>query len=388
MKNLKNQRLPMMKISLLSISLILATSLSVSSVVPKWSSAFPNFSHSSIEMLVTIPSLAVIFLLFFTDQIANRLGEKRMLIIGLLTYGIFGISPLIINNYWLLLFSRIMLGIGLGLTNGLAVSLIGTFFEGNVKNRLMGFRSGFEMLGNAFCSYLAVFLLVIANWHMIFLVYGIAFPILVLIWKYLPNIEKVKEGSKNEHTKEVNLSLIVMSIVIALYQITYVGSTVRISEFVISHQIGTVNDAAFIISIAPFAGLLGGLFFGRLFYGLKNYIFTITLITSGIFQLVVANSKNLMTASIGMFLITFLDAIFVAFILNQASRTNQKNTIHFNTSILLIGSNVGIFIAPIFLGFITNLFSLNDPVNSYLICGYALILAGLFSVYFLNEFKK
>lgn len=380
-----------MQIALLSISLVLATSLSVSAVVPKWSDAFPNFSHSNIEILVTVPSLAVIFLLFFTDELANLFGTKKMLITGLLIYGFFGTLPIIITNYWLLLFSRIMLGVGLGLTNGLAVSLIGTFFDGEVKNRLMGFRSGFEMLGNAFCSYLAGFLLIISNWHSIFLVYCIAFPICILVWKYLPEPKTDKNVSQINFIKkisQISSDLVYLAITIALYQVTYVGSTVRISEFVLKQRIGTVNDAAFIISVAPFAGLVGGILFSRLFILFKNYIFSITLVVSGVGQLIVANSKNFLTAAIGMFIITFLDAIFVSFILNQANQINSKNSIHFNTSILLVGSNVGILVAPILLGFITNLFNISEPINSYLLCGYLLIFVGLVAFLFVNKFKK
>ncbi|MCF6514741.1 MFS transporter [Lactobacillus sp. S2-2] len=380
-----------MQIALLSISLVLATSLSVSAVVPKWSSAFPNFSHSSIEILVTGPSLAVIFLLFFTDELADYFGTKKVLITGLLIYGFFGTLPIIITNYWLLLFSRIMLGVGLGLINGLAVSLIGTFYDGEVKDRLMGFRSGFEMLGNAICSYLAGFLLVISNWHSIFLVYCIAFPICILVWKYLPEPEKNEAEPKIsfiKKIKQISPDLIYLSIIIALYQVTYVGSTVRISEFVLQQHLGTVNDAAFIISVAPFAGLIGGILFSRIFKVFKKYIFAITLLASGIGQMIVANSKSFMMSAVGMFLITFLDTIFVSFILNQANQIKNKNSIHFNTSILLVGSNVGIFIAPILLGFITDIFNISAPINSYLLCGYSLIICGFISLLFVKRFNN
>ncbi|WP_252895317.1 MFS transporter [Fructilactobacillus florum] len=118
----------MMRFSLLSVSLVLASSLSVSAAVPEWQRAFPGHSYAAIELIATMPSLAVIIFLLLSGWIAKQLSPKKTVILGLIISGLFGILPLIVTNYYLMLLSRFGFGVGLGLINGLAVSLIGTFF--------------------------------------------------------------------------------------------------------------------------------------------------------------------------------------------------------------------------------------------------------------------
>ncbi|KID42024.1 hypothetical protein [Fructilactobacillus fructivorans] len=69
----KKKYSPMMKFSLLAVSLVLASSLSVSAEVPQWQRAFPGHSYSSIELIATMPALAVIIFLLASSWIAKKL---------------------------------------------------------------------------------------------------------------------------------------------------------------------------------------------------------------------------------------------------------------------------------------------------------------------------
>ncbi|WP_252895319.1 hypothetical protein [Fructilactobacillus florum] len=76
-----------------------------------------------------------------------------------------------------------------------------------------------------------------------------------------------------------------------------------------------------------------------------------------------------------------LDTIVVSYILNIATEISEPQNLNVVTSILLIGSNCGIFLAPVALGSVNNLFNTNSPGLSFLISGIGLLLIGGIGIY-------
>ena len=121
--NTNIHRLPF-KLSLLAISLFIMMSAVISPALPLMIHAFPTISHVKIELLTTIPNLGMIFGLLISPFLNRKWSPKRIVLISLLIVGVMGTLPVILNNYLLILISRIFLGIGIGSYNSLAVSLI------------------------------------------------------------------------------------------------------------------------------------------------------------------------------------------------------------------------------------------------------------------------
>ncbi|MFC2619534.1 MAG: MFS transporter, partial [Bifidobacterium dentium] len=171
---------PLMKFSLLSISLLLTSSNAISGVMPALIKQFPDQPRANVELLSTVPSFSMIIMIIASGFIARKIGDKATVTAGLVIAAIFGIIPfLFTGNFWVIMGSRIGLGVGFGLINSLAVSMIAKFFSGDEKATLMGFRSAFESLGQSLMTLAAGFL-VLLSWNSSFLVYLLAVPILIL----------------------------------------------------------------------------------------------------------------------------------------------------------------------------------------------------------------
>ncbi|WP_404804650.1 hypothetical protein [Limosilactobacillus reuteri] len=69
--------------------------------------AFPTISHVKIELLTTIPNLGMIFGLLISPFLNRKWSPKRIILISLLIVGVMGTLPVILNNYLLILISRI-----------------------------------------------------------------------------------------------------------------------------------------------------------------------------------------------------------------------------------------------------------------------------------------
>lgn len=119
--------------------------------------------------------------------------------------------------------SRAILGVGIGLANPLAVSLIGEFFEGELLANLMGWRTAVAGIGTSLMTLVAGQLLNI-SWHASYLVYLLFIPTLVFFIFFVPSPEKFgqhndeKVGNlENDEVVEKNAHLKVLSYALLLF---------------------------------------------------------------------------------------------------------------------------------------------------------------------------
>ena len=147
--------------------------------------AILSLSPSQVDILISIPSFAIMIMILINTRLAKYLNERLMIIGGLLLLSLSGTAPLFIQNYTFVLISRILLGLGIGLINSRAVSMISERFSGNERTVLLGYRSSAETLGNAFLTFIAGRLLLI-HWTRVFIIYALGFVILILYLAFVP----------------------------------------------------------------------------------------------------------------------------------------------------------------------------------------------------------
>lgn len=187
------------KISLLSISLMTMIAPAVSPALPLMYRAFPGYSNSAVETLLTVPNFGIMICLFLSPLIISFIGEKKTVVIGLVLALAAGIFPMFSNDYALVFASRFLFGAGVGLFNSLTISLIARFYKGDALSSMMGFQSASGSLGAASVAFLVSYLVTL-GWHQTFLIYAIALPILLLFTLFVP-LENDHKGGKAKNIK-------------------------------------------------------------------------------------------------------------------------------------------------------------------------------------------
>lgn len=375
-------------IALLAISFILTTAYAISPGIPIMMESFPEQSEASIQILTTIPALSVMIVVLTSSFIAERIGSKKTVAIGLVLISIFGPLPSILDNFYLILVSRVIFGIGLGLVNPLAVSLIGHFFSGDKKATMMGLRSAIESVGQALLTLIAGYLLVFSGWRLSFLVYLIAIPILIIFLMFVPNIEDNKnktQKNSRDSKQRINLNVLFFAFILFIVITTYVGVKVRLSSILLHYDYGTVSDAANILSLLTLIGLAAGIFFGKIFSILKNHVLPISLAIVGIGEIIVASSPNLMVTTVGCILIGIGYPLIVAFIFTLTSTIAPKNSAVLATSIMLFGCNTGAFLAPFGLQLVKGMTSSSSLTLPFYIYGCILLIFSIVTRFKLKQ---
>ncbi len=144
------------------------------------SPAFPEIkeglgiSDFQVAMLVTAFTLPGVFLAPVMGVLADRVG-RRVVVPCLFLFGISGTACAFVD-YKTMLALRFLQGIGGSALTSLAITLIGDFYKGSDRIRMLGYNAGILSLGLAGYPFLGGILASI-NWRLPFLMFSIAIPV-------------------------------------------------------------------------------------------------------------------------------------------------------------------------------------------------------------------
>ena len=135
-----------MKALLEKLSLFVAVSyvgfrpFSTSTALPQMISTFQQqgYAASQVEMLFSISSFAIMGMLVINPFLDRFLSERSSIILGLSFIAFGGSLPVVGKTYALVVVSRVLLGMGIGLINARAISIISENYQGNERAQMLG----------------------------------------------------------------------------------------------------------------------------------------------------------------------------------------------------------------------------------------------------------
>ena len=164
---------------------VLAAGL-ISPLLPQLTAHFSG--HQNVELqvgfLATIPALVVAVLALPFGYLIDRLGQRRILLGGLVIYGAFGILPFWLNSLHSIIATRVLVGVGETAVMVASTSMIGLYFSGQQQIRWVGLQV-FSANALGIVSMLSGGILGEMNWHAPFLIYAFALLLFVPSFFYL-----------------------------------------------------------------------------------------------------------------------------------------------------------------------------------------------------------
>lgn len=89
-----NTKRSLIKFSILLVSVITASAPAINANIPVLAKSFPEVALSQIELLTTIPSFFLLIAILISNWVAQRLGLKQTVILGVLITTIAGLAPI------------------------------------------------------------------------------------------------------------------------------------------------------------------------------------------------------------------------------------------------------------------------------------------------------
>ncbi|MGE7663380.1 MFS transporter [Peribacillus sp. NPDC097197] len=229
--------------------------------------AFPEFPPSVVMLIATIPGFFQIFPSLFYGKLANAFSKRTLLFTGLLLFIIGGIMPFFIDNLFIIIAFRGLLGLGVGITLPLSIDIISSFFNGRERDTLIGLgTSTVACIGAVFFQVAGGMLADAYSWQFGFLVYLFPIWILAITFLYLPEPNRLQV--ENASLKEILFSASKTVYGFTLGQVFYTalvfGYVTNISIIIQAEKLGSATEAGLAISLFTLGTLLVGFFFGRL----------------------------------------------------------------------------------------------------------------------------
>ncbi|MDB6177251.1 MFS transporter [Paracoccus sp. Z330] len=145
------------------------------------------------RLLITAPSLLVAIVAPFAGGLTDRLGRRKPLLVGLIIYAVAGTAGLYLNSIEAILASRLFLGLGVAAIMTSQAALVGDYFEGPARGRLLGYQMAATNLGGLIFVTTAG---VLASWdaRLPFAIYGLAALLLPFLAAVLPEPVRDADG--------------------------------------------------------------------------------------------------------------------------------------------------------------------------------------------------
>ncbi|WP_414155226.1 MFS transporter [Pseudomonas sp. BNK-43-a] len=172
--------------------------LSLIPIIPLLAQQFSTHpsAHFLVPLLITAPSACIALLSPLAGILADRFGRRRLLLIAVFFYGVFGFAPYFMDDLVSVVACRFVLGVTEAVIMTVANTLFGDFYEPGPRRKWLAVQSGVGSVSGAVLMFSGG-LLGEMGWQGPFLLYLLAFPIFLglLFWTWEPG-RKQQEASE------------------------------------------------------------------------------------------------------------------------------------------------------------------------------------------------
>ena len=342
----------MEKVSILSLSLVLTTSFSISSAQSAMFAFYKDLPESWIELLVSLPSAGIMLMLVLNGLVEKYLSERKMIVTGLLIFALCGFVPLVNKEYWVIFASRLIFGMGVGLLNAKAISIISERYEGKERIQTLGLRGSAEVVGTALLT-LGVSQLLRFGWEISFLVYASGLIVLILYLLFVPYGKEEKHHEAHQEGKGLTAAqwflTIGLALVAAVIVLTNVVINVRVPGLVEKSGMGSVQTAGLILSTMQLIGIAAGLSFAPLLHYFKENLLTVAGVVFGLTAIMIGLAPNLLLLSVVTIVSGFVYSVSLTAIFHILSERIPSKSLNQATSIVILGCSAGATATTFFL---------------------------------------
>lgn len=351
--------------------------------------AFPKSSDLQIKMIMTMPFISSSVFSFVSGWLARYIDKKIILIVGLLIYGITGISPAFATNITQIFVLRFITGIGVGLVLPIPNVLITEYFAGESRRRMLGLTTSVANLANILASLVSGSLLVF-GWQYPFYTFGIVFVILVLAVIGIPSSPPVAQHVNHEVIlkEKMTWNIFGLFLFMALNWIFLATIVTSIAIFMIKEKVGMPWMIGFAISMPACACLIFGGLYPEIRRIFRGYFVTITFLFFAAGFFVVSQAYSVYEVSLGAFLIGIGNGLLTPHILALTATYVKPAQRAAAFGLVTAGIGAGEFLSPFLQGIVVMISGDHSYRFLYLVMTACLICLGVISLFFKSGIEK
>lgn len=339
--------------------------------IPLIAKSFPKESITSVQALFTLPSFTIMLFILFSNAFIKWFGKRNTVIIGMITTVVGGLIPVFINNFAIIVASRLLVGAGIGLFTSLAVSLIGDCFSGDEQKTLIGIQGAMGTLGNSSMTFVSGLLLGI-KWQATFLYFLVVIPFLILFMLgYTSKMEK-ETTVKKKNTAHINSKEKKHAKIPGLIYVAFVMLFLYFAAFMVEatasalviQQNNLANQGALSIEIAV-AGLIGAVIsmgYSRIFKVLKHFTPVVAIACGAVGFIICSQAANMTIFFVGL-LFMMISSLIIPYVYDTILGDVDSSISNLIISIAQVCNNLGAFASPYVISALSKASGLSSAVD-------------------------
>lgn len=173
------------KLALLLVSsLTIMSMITISSSLPDMTNSYVNLSNGKelVKLTLTFPALFIALSAMIAGMIIDKFGRLKLLGLALLFYAVGGSSGYWLENIYLILAGRALLGVCVGFSMTIVTTLVADYYQGKARQKFAGLQIAIMSIGGIIFITLGGILADI-HWRVPFLLY--LFSLVILPFTYL-----------------------------------------------------------------------------------------------------------------------------------------------------------------------------------------------------------
>jgi MFS family permease len=235
----------------------------------------------------------------------ERLGLRLVLCGAAAVYGVAGSAGLYLESIWTLLGSRLIMGLAAANISTCLVLLVGAWFNGVARARLLGFQQASAGVIAVPALLLSGRLAENVGWRAPFAIYLFAFAIFAAALASIPSNPVPRQG----HSRESHGSIVSLWPIYGLQMIlmfAYFMSSIQLTFLLADDQVTSAVTRSIVIAVGTSAGGIAGFVYGGVFARLRfrwTRVFLIALMALG--SVVIGASHSLLFVGVGVVVLGF-----------------------------------------------------------------------------------
>lgn len=311
-------------------------------------------SDSQIGLVVTAYTLPAIFILPFSGFLADTIGRRRVMGAGSFFVGLGGLLAVLSNSFYVLLAGRVVQGVGYAGVMPLIVALLGDLYDDNKETEAQGLRSSFNKVGSILWPVLGGALAAL-SWNNVFLVYLLFFPLALLLWLDIPQLETDEETVAEymrslSHIVEQPRIAIYLSIGFVRFFLKYSFYTYLPLLLVTRFSVGSAAVGRY-MAVLGVGGILSaatsGLFAAKF---RKTSTIIASILAIGAVTLVIAVTRSLVVTLLAVALVGMADSLMgplqKSLLTQNVQQAHRAGVVTMNSVV----QNIGKTLAPVMIG--------------------------------------
>lgn len=377
--------------SILSVSLLtIMAPTAVSPALAAIKDAFPDITVTQAKLVLTLPTLAMMPIGLFSARLTAKIDKKKLLLTGMILFLIFGVSGGFVSDFRLLLLTRLLFGIGLGIMTPLSTSLIFDFAsDTNKRSKLLGIQGASNQLGGLIFMSLSGVLASI-SWRYSFLVYTFVVVSIILTFLFLPSIPpKVsKDVNNNGEKKKMSKKIFILGFFAMMIFACYFLINTDLALFMNAKGIGNAKDCGYALALMRIPAILAGIMLAFIMRNLKDWTmpFATVIMASG--YLIIAYSHSFDILMIGCLVVGLGGGIALPPLSLYLPRvvTPQQRTL--GVAIIMSVAQLGQFISPLYIDLFVGK-TVDDPYRMrFIVSAITTVIIGFLVLWFTYTLPK